>query len=61
MEFEIILRSTDIFKQRDFTRRVEICCPTIPIWNDAGGVLGDEVVDFVAGDGDFSKFVWGER
>ena len=60
MEFEIILRSTDIFNQRDFTRRVEICCPTIPIWNDAGGVLGDEVVDFVAGDGDFSKFVWGE-
>ena len=25
------------------------------------GGLGDEVVDFVAGDGDFSKFVWGER
>ena len=24
-------------------------------------MLGGEVVDFVAGDGDFSKFVWGER
>ena len=23
--------------------------------------LGDEVVDFVASDGDFSKFVWSER
>ena len=23
--------------------------------------LGDEVVNFVAGDSDFSKFVWGER
>ena len=55
------MRSTDIFKQRDFARRVENCRPTIPIWNDAGGVLGDEVVDLVAGDGDFSKFVWGER
>ena len=54
------MRSTDIFKQRDFARRVENCRPTIPIWNDAGGVLGDEVVDLVAGDGDVSKFVWGE-